>query len=100
RLLREFERRVGDPNIGGTTGVQRMTAYRQDALRCLAHLALAPASPAATAKSTGVAKAATLLRHDHYGWFERVSRGLYALSPQGLAAFVEHQATIATLRAA
>ena len=38
RLLREFERRVGDPNVGGTTGVKRMTAYRQDALRCAAFL--------------------------------------------------------------
>ena len=39
RLVREFERRVGDPNTGGTTGTQRMTAYRQEALRCAAHLA-------------------------------------------------------------
>ena len=42
RLLREFERRVGDPNLAGTTGVKRMTAYRQDALRCLAALAEGP----------------------------------------------------------
>ena len=35
-MLREFQRRVGDPNTGGTTGVKRMTAYRQDALRLAA----------------------------------------------------------------
>ena len=39
RLLREFDRRVGDPNVGGTAGVARMTVYRQDALRCALHLA-------------------------------------------------------------
>jgi hypothetical protein len=100
RLLREFDRRVGDPNVGGTTRTQRMTAYRQDALRCLAHLAQGPASPAVTAKVTGVAKAAALLRDDHYGWFERPARGVYALSPKGQAALVDHQAAIALLRAA
>jgi hypothetical protein len=100
RLLREFDRRVGDPNIGGTTRTQRMTAYRQDALRCLAHLAIAPASPAATAKATGVVKAATLLRADHYGWFDRIDRGVYGLSPKGHAALADHHATIAALQAA
>jgi hypothetical protein len=86
RLLREFQRRVGDPNIGGTTGVKRMTAYRQDALRLAAHLAAAPASPAALVTATGVARAGAILRDDHYGWFERVARGVYALTPKGLAA--------------
>jgi hypothetical protein len=100
RLLREFERRVGDPNVGGTTRTQRMTAYRQDALRCLAHLAAQPASPAAVAKATGVGKAAALLRADHYGWFERVARGIYTLTPKGQAALAEHQGTIAALRVA
>jgi hypothetical protein len=100
RLLREFDRRVGDPNIGGTTRTQRMTAYRQDALRCLAHLADGAASPAVTAKATGVAKAAALLRDDHYGWFERVARGIYAVSPKGEAALADHQTAIAALRAA
>lgn len=38
RLLREFERRVGDPNLGGQTKVKRITAYRQDALRCAEYL--------------------------------------------------------------
>jgi hypothetical protein len=86
RLLREFDRRAGDPNTGGTTGIKRMTAYRQDALRCAAHLAAAgPASPAAIARSTGVARAAAILRANHYGWFDHPARGLYALSPDGAA---------------
>ncbi|MEF3046232.1 DUF2161 family putative PD-(D/E)XK-type phosphodiesterase [Pseudotabrizicola sp. L79] len=84
RMLREFQRRVGDPNTGGTTGVKRMTAYRQDALRLAAHLATqGPTSPAACAAATGVARAAAILRADHYGWFDHPARGLYALSPAG-----------------
>lgn len=99
-LLREFDRRVGDPNIAGTSRTPRMTAYRQDALRCAAHLASAPASPAAIAKATGVTKAATLLRADHYGWFERTARGVYALSPKGQAAVADHGQTIEALQKA
>lgn len=86
RLLREFERRMGDPNIGGTTKTPRMTAYRQDALRCAAHLTAGPAKAAAVAKATGVARAATLMRADHYGWFQKVDRGIYALTAKGAAA--------------
>ena len=97
RLLREFERRVGDPNQGGTTGVKRMTHYRQDALRCLVVLAGGERKASDVAKASGVARAAGLMRDDHYGWFERVSRGVYALTPQGRLAMVEHGAEIARL---
>ncbi len=86
RLLREFERRVGDPNTGGTTGMKRMTAYRQEALRCAAHLATSgPSKVAEVVAATGVIRAGRMLRDDHYGWFDRVDRGIYALTPKGHA---------------
>lgn len=95
RLLREFDRRVGDPNIGGTTGLPRMTAYRQDDLRCLAHLAAqGSARPAQVARATGVTRAATLLRADLYGWFDRVAHGTYAASAKGRLALVTHGADL------
>lgn len=97
RLLREFERRVGDPNLGGTTGIKRVTAYRQDALRCLRVLAHGPMKASQVAKAAGVSRAATLLRADHYGWFERISVGVYALTPQGRAAIVSEAAEIVRL---
>lgn len=84
RLLREFVRREGDPNVGGTSGTPRVTAYRQDAMRCVRLLhAQGPTRAAEVAHGTGVARAARLLREDHYGWFERVARGVYALSKAG-----------------
>ena len=84
RLLREFHRRVGDPNTGGTTGIKRMTAYRQDAVRCALHLsAHGPTKAAAVAKATGVTRAATLMRADHYGWFTNPARGIYDLTDLG-----------------
>ena len=97
RLLREFDRRVGDPNLGGTTGVKRMTAYRQDALRCLVALQGGALKASAVAKLAGVTRAAALMRDDHYGWFERVSLGIYALTSKGCAAILDHGDEIARL---
>jgi hypothetical protein len=98
RLLREFDRRAGDPNTGGVTGVKRMTAYRQDALRCAVFLDAQGASKASVvAKGAGVERAATLMRADVYGWFERVARGVYALTPKGQAGLVTFQADVAAL---
>lgn len=85
-LLREFHKREGDPNIGGTTGIKRMTAYRQDALRCARALAGGPLKAALVAKAAGVDRAARLMRDDHYGWFETPARGVFSLTPAGLAA--------------
>lgn len=86
RLLREFARREGDPNTGGSTRTRLVTAYRQDAIRVAAHLAEhGPSRGAEIAKATGVTKATTMLRDDHYGWFERVARGVYALTQRGAA---------------
>jgi len=97
RLLREFSRRVGDPNTGGTTGVKRVTAYRQDALRCLAALSGGATKAAAVAAATGVARAAVLMRDDHYGWFEREARGIYRLTPKGRAALRDEAAELVRL---
>ena len=100
RLLREFERRVGDPNTGGTTGIKRMTAYRQDALRCLVVLRDGALKASVVARSAKVARAAALMRDDHYGWFERVSIGIYALTPKGQAAILDYSGEIARLEMA
>ena len=100
RLLREFQARVGDPNTGGMTRSTIMTAYRQDALRCLQALAEAgPLRAAKVAKAAGVGRAQTILADDHYGWFVRVERGVYALSPKGQNAVEENQQSIGALLA-
>lgn len=97
RLLREFQRRVGDPNQAGTTGVKRMTAYRQDALRCLAALQGGPMKGAVVAGVSGVARATSLMRADHYGWFERQGPGVYGLTPKGVEALTTHAADLRVL---
>ncbi|MFC3614018.1 DUF2161 domain-containing phosphodiesterase [Lutimaribacter marinistellae] len=87
RLLREFDRIEGDPNTGGSVRRGIITAYRQDALRCAAHLAgQGTCRGADVARETGVASATRLMRDNHYGWFTKVAKGLYALSDAGAEA--------------
>ncbi|MGI9395582.1 MAG: DUF2161 domain-containing phosphodiesterase [Boseongicola sp.] len=84
QLLREFARRSGDPNTGGSMRSGIVTAYRQDAYRCAAHLAATGASRGAdVAEQTGVKTATRMMADNHYGWFHRIERGVYDLTDTG-----------------
>jgi hypothetical protein len=84
RLLDEFSRRIGDGNVGGVVGVPLVTAYRQDALRCARVLALGgPMRIGALRNAANVPRAARILQHNVYGWFDRIERGTYRLTPDG-----------------
>lgn len=99
RLLREFARRVGDPNVGGSTRRGLMTAYRQDALRCVAVLVdQGPTKASAVAKAAGTDKARRIMADDHYGWFERVQTGIYGLTPKGNEAVATYSEELARIR--
>jgi len=85
KLVSEHQRRVGDPNLGGSAmRAPIMTAYRQEALRCAELLASnGPMKLAALRMAADAPRAATILQQDVYGWFERVERGVYTVSPAG-----------------
>ena len=88
-LLKEFQRRVGDPNSGGSSKRPLVTAYRQDALRCVKFLKTTGASKVSEiVAQTKVDRTAAILRRDVYGWFMKRDRGIYSLSPKGEAATV------------
>lgn len=86
RFLGEFARRAGDPNVGGSTRTPIVTAYRQDALRCVRLLVDGPRSIAELRTAGAPADAARILQRDVYGWFERTGRGVYALNEAGRGA--------------
>lgn len=84
KLLRDFDRLRGDPNAGGATRHGIVTGYRQDALRCAAYLAEnGPSKGADVARAAKVPAATRLMADNHYGWFEREGRGIYALTATG-----------------
>ena len=84
RLIREHQRRNGDPVSGGITKMPIMTAYRQQALLCAAILQGGP-RPTSQVRAT-VPDGPKIMLHNVYGWFDRVERGVYRLTSDGVAA--------------
>jgi hypothetical protein len=83
-LLKELKGRSHDGNIGGSTGVKLMTAYRERSLAIARALAdQTGQSPAQLRTGPDDTKTATILRNNHYGWFVRLERGHYGLSASG-----------------
>lgn len=85
-LLGEHRRRVGDTATGGSTRRPIMTAYRQAALRLAAALGPGPGRVADLRRTADAPAAGRILADDVYGWFARVDRGVYELTPKGRAA--------------
>jgi hypothetical protein len=97
-LLKEFHKRKGDPNVGGSTKTKLMTAYKQDALRCLCHLnSNGPTKVSHLRKATQVDRASTILRADYYGWFIKEDRGIYNVTDTGRNAMLIYAREIETL---
>lgn len=98
RLIAEFDRRRGDPNVGGRNRAPIVTAYRQDALRVAAALAAHGAMRLPELRAvTSVADAAAILQRNVYGWFARLARGTYALSAGGQDALGQFAEALAAL---
>ena len=93
RLLGEFFRREGDPNLGGSSTNQgRMTAYRQRAMAIGIYLYENGASKASVvAEQTQEPKARDILYKNYYGWFEKQSRGIYQLAEAGLVEIIKNK---------
>jgi len=81
RLVTEHRKRIGDPALGGSTKTPIMTAYRQQALGCAAALASGPRK--LKELKPAYPDAQKILHRNVYGWFEPVSRGVYALTATG-----------------
>lgn len=81
RLVAEHCRRKGDPTQGGSTRQPIMTAYRQRTIACAEAMRDGPKRPRDLRELAEDAGA--ILLRNVYGWFERVGKGLYTLSPDG-----------------
>ena len=101
-VIREVEGRLVDSAVGGSASknADHLTAYKQAAI----HLALllregGPASPATLRKLGGAERAQAILNANHYGWFDRVSHGVYALNGHGIDALTALAPRIAEIEA-
>ena len=98
RLQLEFKKRVGDHNTAGSSKKKIVTAYKQDALRCLAVIKKEQIPLATIREKSRLKRAAGILQKNYYGWFERVKRGHYRLSAAGLQALKEYSQIIEDIR--
>ena len=93
RLVREHQRRRGDPAKGGSTRTPIMTAYRQQALACAEALLAGPLRPRDI--KDRAPDSGRILLSNVYGWFERVRPGVYQLTEPGRLAALAMPATAA-----
>ena len=84
-VIEELAGRSGDYNTGGTTGTKRITAYRENAIYIATCLLLnnRPMKPAELRQMDAGTKTTSILSANHYGWFQRVEKGIYQLTDQG-----------------
>jgi hypothetical protein len=70
--------------VGGSTKTTLMTAYRENAILIACCLAkLGPSSPKILRNLGTGAKTTSILSANHYGWFQRIEKGVYELTDQG-----------------
>jgi hypothetical protein len=83
-IIKEIAGRQIDVNIGGSSQAKLLTAYRQSALLIAAGLELIGACSAKKLRSLGTGeKTLSILSNNHYGWFQRIERGIYELTELG-----------------
>ncbi|MFA6241094.1 MAG: DUF2161 family putative PD-(D/E)XK-type phosphodiesterase [Candidatus Hydrogenedentales bacterium] len=99
-VLKEVAGRSGDYNQGGSTRRKLMTAYRESAIRIAVCLdRFGPMTPKGLRALGAGPKTTGILYDNVYGWFERVGRGLYALSAQGKNELGQYQDLVAAFSA-
>jgi hypothetical protein len=92
-IIKEAKGRYIDANIGGSTRTKLVTAYKESAIYVACCLEkYGPLSPKKIKDlvADGV-KPAPILTMNHYGWFDKVERGIYGITDAGRDALVEHK---------
>ena len=85
-VLRELFQRKNENNVGGSVRQKLMTAYKENAILIACCLRRFGASKPKVMRSWGTGdKTLSILSSNHYGWFERIDRGVYGLSKKGMA---------------
>lgn len=100
-IVKEYQDRHGDHNIGGSNKSRLVTVYREQSLVIADLLAeYGPMSPKALReRGANKDKAAGILRNNHYGWFAWLSKGLYGITDEGRKALENYHEVVAELKA-
>lgn len=96
-LTEEFWQRSGDHTEGGSPRNRPVvTAYRELALQIGSFLHVhGPTRLRDLKEATPHAKVASIVARNHYGWFERVERGVYQITQDGVEALSVYRDVLA-----
>jgi hypothetical protein len=84
-VITEIANRSKEYNIGGSVGVKLVTAYRENAILIASCLELLGSSTPKHLRALGTGEKTTdILSNNHYNWFQRVERGVYSVTDQGI----------------
>ena len=90
-IITEINGRHLDLNTGGSTGRKLVTAYKENAIEIGCYLKkYGPLTPKQLEKMGTGTKTGSILRKNFYGWYDRVSKGLYQISPEGNRSLAEY----------
>jgi hypothetical protein len=90
-VIQEIHDRSGDYNVGGSTRRELMTAYRESAIQIAYWLSInGPMKPADLRVLGTGEKTTSILAKNHYGWFQRVDRGIYQATAKGMGALEQY----------
>jgi len=97
-LLKEFALRKTAHNVGGVSKTKIVTAYKELALLALDFMRDGEKSTKELRDYTKRKKVVDILQKNYYGWFVRVSRGVYDLTDAGRNALNEYAEVMKELR--
>ncbi|MCD8500499.1 MAG: DUF2161 family putative PD-(D/E)XK-type phosphodiesterase [Bacillaceae bacterium] len=91
-VMNEFKGRSSDQNIGGSSRMKLMTAYKENCIQIGAFLHTnGPLSVKQLTQMGTGPKTSSILNKNFYAWFERIKRGTYSISEKGQKEIKEHQ---------
>jgi len=99
RAIKELKNRTIRNNNGGISKQKLLTAYKEKALLVLNDLYHNKIdSPKNIRERINVNDCGSILYQNYYGWFEKVSKGIYQLSELGRSSYKEYEEIIKLLK--
>ena len=90
-ILAEIGGRTVDVNVGGVNNRKIATAYTEKCINIACILdKYGPLSPKDIRSKGGDEKCAVILRMNVYGWFEKIDRGVYAITKEGRKGLLDY----------
>ena len=83
-IIQEISDRSANYNVGGSNRTGLVTAYREKAILIATCLEFLGACSPKMLREYGTGDSTqSILANNHYGWFQRIDRGIYQITDQG-----------------